>query len=133
MEKGGKGMRLSNAAVALSFVVLAGCATITRGSEDVLVIKTDPSGAKVETSEGLTCSSTPCVLKVKRRSDFVVTIKKKGCKTHEVLVTNEIANQGGLAMAGNVVFGGIIGAGVDAASGAMRDLVPNPVDVKLNC
>lgn len=36
-------------------------------------------------------------------------------------------------MAGNVVFGGLIGAGVDAGTGAMLELVPNPVKVTLEC
>ena len=34
-------------------------------------------------------------------------------------------------MAGNVIFGGIIGAAVDAASGATKKLVPNPINVQL--
>jgi hypothetical protein len=34
-------------------------------------------------------------------------------------------------MAGNVILGGIIGAGVDAVTGATKKLVPNPIDVKL--
>lgn len=35
-------------------------------------------------------------------------------------------------MAGNIFVGGIIGVAVDAGSGAMNDLVPNPVNVTLN-
>lgn len=34
-------------------------------------------------------------------------------------------------MAGNVLVGGIIGAGVDMGTGAMLDLVPNPINVAL--
>ncbi len=34
-------------------------------------------------------------------------------------------------MAGNVLVGGLIGAGVDAISGATKDLKPNPVNVRL--
>jgi hypothetical protein len=34
-------------------------------------------------------------------------------------------------MAGNVLIGGIIGVGVDAASGATKSLRPNPVHVHL--
>ena len=34
-------------------------------------------------------------------------------------------------MAGNVIFGGLIGIGVDAATGAALDLIPNPLVVKL--
>jgi hypothetical protein len=34
-------------------------------------------------------------------------------------------------MAGNIVLGGLIGAAVDAGSGAMKELKPNPIVVKL--
>jgi hypothetical protein len=34
-------------------------------------------------------------------------------------------------MAGNVIVGGIIGAGIDAGTGAMLNLVPNPVVLTL--
>ena len=43
----------------------------------------------------------------------------------------KVAGSGGAAMAGNVLVGGLIGAGVDASSGAMLDLVPNPMKVTL--
>jgi len=48
-------------------------------------------------------------------------------------VTNKIANAGSAGMAGNIFVGGIIGVAVDAGSGAMNDLVPNPVNVTLDC
>ncbi len=35
-------------------------------------------------------------------------------------------------MAGNVLLGGVIGAAVDAGTGSMYDLKPNPVHVVLN-
>ncbi|MFK7731666.1 MAG: hypothetical protein AB8B48_08615 [Pseudomonadales bacterium] len=34
-------------------------------------------------------------------------------------------------MAGNVILGGLIGAGIDAGTGAMKDLTPNPVQISL--
>jgi hypothetical protein len=34
-------------------------------------------------------------------------------------------------MAGNVILGGLIGAGIDAGTGAMDRLTPNPLTVKL--
>ena len=43
----------------------------------------------------------------------------------------QISGGGAAGMAGNVLLGGIIGAGVDAATGATKDLKPNPIDVKL--
>lgn len=38
---------------------------------------------------------------------------------------------GGVAMAGNVLVGGLIGAGMDASSGAMLDSTPIPAFVEL--
>ena len=113
--------------------VLSGCATITRGSNDVLQINTDPAGAQVQTSNGMSCGSTPCALKMPRRSDLVVHITKKGCKPIDVNVTHKTADAGAAGVAGNVLVGGIIGFAVDAGTGASQDLVPNPVEVKMQC
>ena len=35
-------------------------------------------------------------------------------------------------MAGNVLLGGVIGAGIDASTGAMHSHKPNPLRVTLN-
>ena len=118
---------------ALSAASLAGCATITRGTNDVLVVQSSPSGAQVELSDGQTCNNTPCTFKLPRKSELNVLIKKDGCEAQQIRVTNKVSGGGGAAMAGNVLVGGIIGAGVDASTGAMLELIPNPVDVTLNC
>jgi hypothetical protein len=117
--------------VAISAMLLAGCATVTRGTSDAFVVNTDPSGAAVRTSNQFACDETPCTFKMPRKSEFEVTITKKGYKTWEGHITHKVATAGGAGMAGNVLLGGLIGAGVDVASGAMMDLVPNPLTVKL--
>lgn len=66
-----------------------------------------------------------------RRSEFVATIELEGYHTHEATVTYGASTGGGTAMAGNVLLGGIIGAGIDAGTGAMNDLRPNPLQVTL--
>jgi hypothetical protein len=48
-------------------------------------------------------------------------------------VTHRTASSGAAGIAGNVLVGGIIGLGVDAATGARQDLVPNPVVLALEC
>ena len=65
-------------------------------------------------------------MKMPRRSEFVARIRKPGYKPVQATVTTKVAGQGSAAMAGNVIVGGLIGAGVDVASGAMLDLTPNP-------
>lgn len=111
-------------------VALSACATITRGTNDVFMVNTVPSQAQVTTTNGFACVS-PCALKMPRRSEFDVVITKAGYETAQAHVTNGVAGAGGAAMAGNVILGGIIGAGVDAGTGAMLDLKPNPLNVTL--
>jgi hypothetical protein len=110
---------------------LTACATVTRGSEDAWVVNSEPSGAKVETSNGHQCAATPCAIKMKRKSEFVATLTKPGYKPATVQVTHKTAGAGAAGMAGNVLVGGVIGLGVDMYTGASQDLTPNPVTVKL--
>ncbi|MBU3672524.1 MAG: PEGA domain-containing protein [Sinobacteraceae bacterium] len=112
-------------------MLVQGCATITRGTTEVLVIETTPSGAEASLSNGLRCT-TPCALEVKRKTNVVVDITKPGFESARINVLSEVAGAGAAGMAGNVLLGGVIGAGVDAATGATKRLVPNPVRVTLN-
>jgi hypothetical protein len=116
------------AVVSLAFL-LSACATVTRGSNQAWQAESEPSGARVETSNGFQCSSTPCAIRMPRRSEFVATFTKEGYRTVRVQVTNQVASGGALGMAGNVLVGGIIGAGVDVATGATLEIVPNPAHV----
>lgn len=119
------------AAVGVLALSSTACATVTRGSNTAWEVQSEPSGAKVETSNGHQCPATPCSIKMPRKSEFTATLTKPGYKPATVTVTNKVSGAGGGAMAGNVLVGGIIGAGVDAATGAMLDLTPNPAKVTL--
>lgn len=113
-------------------VALAACATVTRGTTEAFVVETTPSGASVTTSLGLSCGPTPCAIpKVKRESEFTVTIAKEGYETTTHNVTHQMSGGGGAGMAGNVILGGGIGALVDANNGSTQELVPNPLRVTL--
>jgi len=118
-------------ALAAAALSLGACATVTRGTNTAWEVSTSPPGAKVKTTNGFFCDSTPCSLKMPRKSQFTATITKDGYKPVDVVVTNKVSGGGGAGMAGNVLFGGIIGAGVDVTSGAMLDLTPNPVALTL--
>jgi hypothetical protein len=108
-----------------------GCATVTRGTTEVLVIESDPAGAHVRLSTGLE-GKTPTSFEVKRRRDLVVTIEKACFETVQVNVNSQVAAAGAAGMAGNVILGGLIGAAVDAGTGATKELKPNPIRVQLN-
>lgn len=124
-----RGLRVVAAACLVA--TLCGCATITRGTRQTWSVETEPSGAAVKTSIGNSCEQTPCTFKLKRNKDFEVTISKAGFRTYHGQVSHDVASGGAAGMAGNVLVGGIIGVGVDAASGAMMQLKPNPLKVKL--
>jgi hypothetical protein len=110
---------------------LSGCATITRGTTDSWTVNSTPPGAAVKTSTGFTCEATPCTFKMSRKDEFDVTVTKTGFKPWTGKVTHEISGAGGAGFLGNALIGGVIGAGVDATSGAMLDVKPNPLNVTL--
>lgn len=110
---------------------LGGCATVTRGSTEEFKIRSTPPGASVKTSTGFSCDATPCSLKLPRKNAFDVTVSKQGYTAQTVHVRSAVSGGGAAGMAGNLVAGGIIGMAVDGSSGAMDDLLPNPVDVTL--
>jgi hypothetical protein len=109
----------------------AACATITRGTKEDWAVQTDPAGATVKTDHGYSCSPTPCTMKLPRKNKFEVTVTKAGYKPYSAHITTGISGKGTAGLVGNAVVGGIIGIGVDAASGATMDLRPNPLVVTL--
>jgi hypothetical protein len=118
--------------LAAACAATASCATITRGTTTAFVVETIPSGAQVSLSTGEVCNATPCTFaRISREAEFSVTVSKGGYETTTHAVTHRTAGAGGAGMAGNVILGGIIGAAVDANSGATQDLVPNPLTVHL--
>ncbi len=122
-------MRIVLGLVGLTFV-LGGCATITRGTTGNVGFDSKPSGAEVRLSNGLACV-TPCSLAVKRNEEFVATFTKAGFIGQQVEVKTQVAGEGAAGFAGNIIAGGVIGMGVDAATGGALEHVPNPVVVEL--
>ena len=106
------------------------CATVTRGTTVTWTVESDPLGANVALSSGERCT-TPCTLKKKRKHPFEVTVEKAGYGSVSTQVLSSTSGAGATAMAGNVLVGGVIGLAVDAGTGAMRDLKPNPLVLKL--
>ena len=115
------------AAIAVASM-LSGCATITRGTKQNFVITTNPDGALATLSTGESCT-TPCKIKLKRKKEFHVTITKDGYQTVETDIQSKF--KGGAALAGNAIFGGLIGGGIDASNGSLNSLKPNPLEVTL--
>jgi hypothetical protein len=101
---------------------LAGCATITKGSDDLVTIDTEPEGAictlTAEDKHIAVVNPTPGSLKVpKSKKDLTVNCEKEGFFPTEGVIRSKFQ-----AMTlGNALFGGLIGVAIDAGSGAMNN------------
>jgi hypothetical protein len=104
----------------LSLVILplAGCASIVEGTTETVAVTTLPAdGAKcvLTSSEGTYYVTTPGNAQVhKTKNDLAVECDKDGFAHASLKVPAKF----GAATLGNVLAGGIIGVGVDAATGA---------------
>jgi hypothetical protein len=110
-----------------------GCASVTRGTTESISIASTPAGATANVSglEAPTACVTPCVVQAKRNADITVAISKEGYEPQVIPLTKEIPGSGAAGFAGNILAGGLVGMGVDAATGAAMDHKPNPVIVTL--
>lgn len=118
--------------VALS-VMLGGCASVTRGTTENISISSTPSGVEAMVSglEVPTTCTTPCAIVAKRSADITISFEKDGYQSQTVQLTKEVSGTGAAGFAGNLLAGGLIGMGVDAATGAATDHKPNPVMVTM--
>ena len=101
--------------------LLCGCATIVKGTTQAVAVDTPgASGATCELSSpgiGTQTVVTPATLVLEKSQHSVSVTCKKACFQDGVGVI--ASNAEGMAV-GNVVLGGVIGLGVDAATGAMN-------------
>ena len=99
---------------------LASCATITKGTTQIVAIDTPGTpGATctIQTQSGPQVVTTPGSVTLAKTSNALPIQCTKEC----YIMGSSIIPSGTEAMAaGNVILGGVIGLGVDAASGAMN-------------
>ena len=105
----------------LCLMLLAGCATIMRGTEQNVTVDTVPAGARVEFSNGQSCMS-PCAIAAKRSQALNVIVSMDGCTPQTAFVRPRITATGGL-------LGGL----PDLATGAVYDLEPSQLSFTLTC
>lgn len=109
-------------AIAVSVV---GCATITRGTTQVVAINTPgvPGATCTLSSASIGAQTvvTPSTVTLQKGRDNVAVNCTKACYQDGVGVIGSSID--GMT-AGNIIIGGVIGLGVDAASGAMNSYAP---------
>ena len=108
-------------ALALSTTLLGACASIVEGTDQSVSVSSNPTGATCllwrEGGQIGVVNPTPGTVQVdKSREDITAHCTKDGYQDGVAVLSSSFEGM----TAGNVIFGGIIGLGVDAASGAMH-------------
>lgn len=118
----------------LSVVLLMGitlsatsCASIITGTKDRITFNSTPEGAKVF-HKGIEKCTTPCTAEIPRSlSKQMVTFEKEGYTNKEVKLTKTF-NPVTLV---NILLGGAIGVGIDAATGSLTKYSPKAYQIEL--
>lgn len=119
-------MRIRSLAATVALVLLStGCATITKGTSQTVTVDTDPTGATCTlTREAKTLAvvnPTPGSVSIGKSSVPITVV----CKKVDFLdAAGTLTSQFQAMTFGNVLFGGLIGVAVDAASGATHEYDP---------
>ena len=125
-------MRVLAVLLCATFSLITGCASIVTGQDQTISINTpNCKGAQctMTNPEGTYYVTTPGTVTVnKEYGDLVVTCEKEGIDPFTMQVASSTK---GMAF-GNILLGGIIGAGVDIATGAAYDY-PSQVIHPLDC
>lgn len=111
-------------------ILLAGCASIVEGTDQQISIQSRPSKAACnlmrDGSQLAYVDATPETVKVdKSQHDITVTCFKDGWDDGVGILTADFESMS----FGNILIGGVIGAAVDAGSGAMHHYPPSIVVV----
>jgi hypothetical protein len=107
------------ALVSMLFIGCAGCATVTRGTTQSVSVDA-PQGAictLTSSSIGKRTLTAPATVVLEKGSDNVAVRCTKRCYQDGIGVIESSVEP---MTAGNILIGGVIGLGVDAASGAIN-------------
>lgn len=113
--------------LAFAFITTqTGCATIVSGRTQDVMIRSNPSGAKVTIDE-VVSGTTPMVANLLRKKRHQVSITK-----NEYTEVTQATTRGfNWWYIGNILFGGIIGLIVDPITGSIFDIEPAEINVTL--
>lgn len=119
----GKIMRVAvTIAMACGLLAVAGCATIVKGTTQAIAINT-PGAAGAQCTLNSTAIggpkviTTPATITLEKSQESITVLCKKECFQDG---SGIIASNTETMAAGNILMGGPIGLGIDAASGAMN-------------
>ena len=118
---------IRNIILSFLFLFTCGCATIVNGSNQIVPISSSPMGATVVIDSQIVLT-TPCQASLRRDREHILQFSLEGYSPTNFYITRVSSGAG----YGNIAFGGLIGAGIDCATGANYKLVPASVYVALS-
>jgi uncharacterized protein YceK len=125
-------LRTAILASACAISLLSGCASIVSGTNQSVTVDTPGcagASCKLTNDKGNWAVTTPGSVVVHRAyGALTVDCAKEGFPNGTTTVNSSTK---GMAF-GNILFGGLIGAGVDAGTGAAYDY-PNSITVPMTC
>lgn len=109
-----------------SLALTSACASITTGTTQSVSVSTEPPGAMCQVTRNAEMlgivNPTPGTITVSKSSSAMnVRCERAGYQPALQTVPSSMQAM----TAGNLLFGGVIGLGIDAASGAMNQYPPN--------
>jgi hypothetical protein len=126
--------------IGLLLFIFSSCASIIKGGEQVMNIKTDPAQAKcvisnLRSGQEVAHVTTPSATVLKKgdgyfsKGTYKVSCEKEGYEKKDVSLEGNLSGW----YIGNIIFGGLIGWFiVDPITGAMWNLEPENVDLTLS-
>ena len=109
-------------------MVWSGCGAMFQGSSQTIYIQSTPSGAKVTGSPSIGEYTTPTSVELPRKNSYTLTFTKEGYKSGSAYVRAS-AKFGYILL--DVLFTGLVGVVVDAATGGWNGFTPETVIVTL--
>lgn len=151
-------MRMGRMLALGAAMMLCGCASVSRGTDEPVTFDSEPPGAEMrsqivnvcheegscardsddryqsnidrEHKPGPSCV-TPCTIQVKRADQLIVTFSKEGYHPQTVRLGIQPSGGGSAGFAGNIILGGAVGMVTDSVTHAAYDHTPNPLKVVL--
>ena len=108
-------------------LVIVGCATLVTGTSTDVAINSDPSEAEIEIN-GMDRGATPTTVSLPSDRSHTVEISLEGYETETIQLQKTTSGW----LAGNILFGGIPGLVIDAATGGISVLRPKQVNASLD-
>ena len=109
-----------------SAITLTGCASIIHGPNQDVQIGSTPAAAAV-LIDGEQVGVTPYAATLTRKEEHTVELRLRGYQPYEITLEKRPSNW----VFGNILIGGLIGFGIDAATGSIYKLTPLQIDAEM--